>query len=377
MNYPTQNSGKRIAMLDIARFYGIALVYYGHIIERIMYLKNPVAAAHYKFIYSFHMLLFFILAGYVASKTKLQLPVGKFLKQLALSRLLPYVFFCLLLTVLSLFFKGDFFLVDVTSVKGYFDACLRAMLGFPVLNIPMWFLACLFTVEVLHYFASKVLNTNTRMLWGALALYLLGYYLTRDFNFIYKDRIFQWNYWFIHEAPVVYAFYLVGVYLRRRNFLLGAARPGRLAAAIVICLLTVLYTFNLNTGPFKIFDAVVIVLSGHGNVFLFPFTAFAGSLMIIMLARISGEARWLCFMGQNALILFALNGIFYHFLNGPFAAWFAETFSGSALSVTAAGVAFAAVSLLCCVPVVLLFKRFIPQLMGRPGIDGPIIGRLV
>ena len=212
-------------MLDIARFYGIALVYYGHIIERIMYLKNPVAAAHYKFIYSFHMILFFMLAGYVASKTKLQLPTGKFLKQLALSRLLPYVFFCLLLTVLSLFFKGDFVLADVTSVQGYVNAWLRAALGFPVLNIPMWFLACLFTVEILHYFASRVLNTDAKMLFGALVLYLGGYYLTRDFNFIYMDRIFEWNYWFIHEAPVVYAFYLLGVFLRRRSFCW--ARRGR------------------------------------------------------------------------------------------------------------------------------------------------------
>jgi len=31
-------------MIDIARFYGIALVYYGHFIERIMYLRNPAAA---------------------------------------------------------------------------------------------------------------------------------------------------------------------------------------------------------------------------------------------------------------------------------------------------------------------------------------------
>ena len=59
-------------MIDIARFYGIALVYYGHFIERIMYLKNPTAALHYNFIYSFHMLLFFVLAGFIAKKSDLK-----------------------------------------------------------------------------------------------------------------------------------------------------------------------------------------------------------------------------------------------------------------------------------------------------------------
>ncbi len=53
-------SGKvRILVIDVARFYAMALVYYGHFIERIMMLKNPAATAQYRFIYSFHMLLFF------------------------------------------------------------------------------------------------------------------------------------------------------------------------------------------------------------------------------------------------------------------------------------------------------------------------------
>lgn len=43
-------------MIDIARLYGIMLLYYGHFIEILMYLQNATAARHYKFIYSFHSL---------------------------------------------------------------------------------------------------------------------------------------------------------------------------------------------------------------------------------------------------------------------------------------------------------------------------------
>jgi acyltransferase len=40
----------RIRVIDIARFYAIALVFYGHFIEEFMLLKNPAAAGQYKFI---------------------------------------------------------------------------------------------------------------------------------------------------------------------------------------------------------------------------------------------------------------------------------------------------------------------------------------
>ena len=69
----------RITVIDIARFYAIALVFYGHFIEELMLLKNPAAASQYKFIYAFHMVLFIVLAGYVAKESQVALLWGKFL----------------------------------------------------------------------------------------------------------------------------------------------------------------------------------------------------------------------------------------------------------------------------------------------------------
>ena len=91
----------RIPFVDVARFGAMALVFYGHFIERIMYLKNPTAAAHYKFIYSFHMVLFIVLAGYVAREGDRHLGPGKFFKHRLLSRLLPFASFTLSLMCLN------------------------------------------------------------------------------------------------------------------------------------------------------------------------------------------------------------------------------------------------------------------------------------
>ena len=45
-------SNQRVGFIDMARFYAMALVFYGHFIEEFMLLKNPAGAAQYKFIYS-------------------------------------------------------------------------------------------------------------------------------------------------------------------------------------------------------------------------------------------------------------------------------------------------------------------------------------
>jgi len=365
-------SDKRIPMLDVARFLGMLLVYYGHIIERIMYLKNPVATAHYKFIYSFHMPFFFLLAGFTIAPEKTLLPLGKYLKRVAASRLVPYFVFTVLLAVLSLFFAGHFVVVDLSNAAGYLKGTIATLMGFPVFNIPMWFMACLVSVEILHYAVGRFLDSTVKLVAAAFLFYVGGYYLTATIQFIPGP-----NFWLIHEALVVYAFYLVGVIMRRNSILLGAQPRWRLLVASAVCLLIVVFTWDMNSGPFRLFDAVIIVLSGHGNVFLFPLTALAGSLLLLLLAKSVGANRFFMFMGENVLILFCLNGIFYHFFNGPFADWFARTFPGHWMAVTGAGIAFTLVSLASCIPCILLLNKWVPQLVGKPAKKGPILPQFV
>lgn len=365
-------SSKRIPMLDVARFFGMVLVYYGHIIERFMNLENATAAAQYKFIYSFHMPFFFLLAGFTMAPDKLILPVGKFLKKIAASRLIPYFLFTAVVGVASLFIPGWFVVVDVTNAAGYLKGVVSTLLGFPVFNIPLWFMACLVSVEIIHFAVGRFLTTSPRILLAAVAFYFGGFFLTQKVNLLAGA-----TYWFMHEAVVVYAFYLVGVLMRRESILLGGQRRWRLLLASAVTLIFVIFTWNLNEGPFQLIQAVVIVLSGHGNIVFFPLTALAGSLFLLLVARMAGANRFFMFMGENALILFCLNGVFYHFANGPFADWCVKTFPGNWWAVTAAGVAFTVLTMGACIPVILLLNKWVPQLVGKPQKSGPILPRLV
>lgn len=88
-------SPKRLYWIDNAKALGIIAVFYGHIIEKVFLTSNSVAYLQFKLVYSFHMPLFFILAGYVAKQPGLDF--HSFIKDKFLSRILPVIFFNILI----------------------------------------------------------------------------------------------------------------------------------------------------------------------------------------------------------------------------------------------------------------------------------------
>ena len=60
---------KRIFWLDIAKAYGIILVFYGHIIERFEALGISSMSDQRQIIYGFHIPLFFIVSGYFSKNS--------------------------------------------------------------------------------------------------------------------------------------------------------------------------------------------------------------------------------------------------------------------------------------------------------------------
>ncbi len=373
---------KRIWLIDIARFYAIALVFYGHFIERIMILKNPAAAVQYKFIYSFHMILFFVLAGYVARESDVEFGFGKYLKYRFLSRLLPFLFFTAIFMILPVFFSGDFLNLQLPSVKGYIGGLISTVFGLTLFCVPSWFILMLFSVEMVHYGAFRFLkSSNLKILIGAVVFYVVGYWFNLQFDIVNpaKQRIVGWNYLFIHEAIVMYAFYLLGVYLRRKQFLMGKVTLKIVVPGLIIAFLIVLFTFNLNNGPFNFnyYNSVVIIFSSHGSFIWFPITALAGSLFILFLAKITPSPKTIVWMGQNTLILMCLNGIFYHYINFRVAKWVVDNLSGSFLTILGVGCLMTVVSLAFCIPLIYLFNRFVPQLVGKPKINGPWLKNLI
>jgi acyltransferase len=367
---------KRIWFIDIARFYAISLVFYGHFIERIMMLQNPAAAVSYKFIYSFHLVLFIILAGYISRESDVEFGFTKYLKHRFFSRLLPFLVFTAIFMVLPVFFAGDFFHLQLPSVEGYAGGLISTAFGLTLFCVPSWFILLIFSVEMVHYCAFRFLkSSNLRILAGILFFYVAGYWMNLQFDIVNpaKQKIIGWNYLFIHEAVVMYAFYLSGVYLRRKRFLMDTVPKKILIPGVIATFFIVLFTFQLNNGPFNFnyFNSVVIMFSAHGSFLWFPVTALAGSLFVLLLAKITPSQKTILLMGQNTLLLMCLNGIFYHYINFMVAKWVVDHLSDSFLTITGIGFLMTLTSLALCIPLIYLFNRFVPQLVGKPKTSGP------
>lgn len=377
---------ERIQYIDVARFYAMAMVFYGHFIERVMLLNDPTAATLYKFIYSFHMVAFFVLSGFISRDSDLEFGVGKFLKHRFLSRLLPFIFFTIVFILLSAIFPGDFYNLKIPSVKGYVEGILMTALGVPLFCVPSWFLMMLFSVEAVHYIAfrflksdSKFFKHDSKILIGIIAFYVVGYWLNLygDFLNLGKQRLY--NVLFIHEAITMYAFYLLGAYLRRRKLFMNKTSFKILIPGVIITFLIVLFTFRLNNGPFNFnyYDSVVIMMAGHGHMFWFPLTAVAGSLFIFFLGKITPAQKTITWMGQNTLILMCLNGVFYHYINPWVGKWVFTNFSGQPLMIFFLGLFMTVVSMALSIPLIYLLNKYVPQLVGKPKINGPWLRNFV
>ncbi len=368
----------RIFVIDVARFYAIALVFYGHFIEELMLLKNPAAAGQYKFIYSFHMVLFIVIAGYVAKESRVEWSCGKFLKHQFFTRLLPFIFFTVLMMIPPIFFNGKFYGLPLPSIGGYFVGLVNTVFGLPSFCIPSWFLLLIVGVELLHYGVFRFLkDSNVKILIAAIVLYVVGYWLNLKLDLFnpLKARIVGWNYLFIHEAIILYPFYLMGIYLHRRRIFVNRISIGILLPGAIVAFLIVLLTYQLNTGPFNfhVYNYVVILFSSHGHILLFPLTAIAGCALILLIAGMTRTQKTIVWLGQNTFILMCLNGIFYHYINPSAAKWVLETFPHSAPNIFGVGIIMTVASLALCMPFIFLFNKYIPQLVGKPNLRGLLL----
>lgn len=378
-------AASRIEYIDVARILGIALMYYGHVIESSMKLGSETAAIHYKFIYSFHMPLFFILSGYLASRQAGHESWTWFLKKQTYSRLLPYALFSILLLVPTFFIPSHSVGLDLSSSTGYIRGLFSTFIGgFPVFNIPTWFLVCIFVVELFHFVCQRSVLKTISPLALSILMYVIGtvaaWYATwLNPLKLLSQREFIFPYLMVLEALTGYAFYLFGLSLRSTRWFERLNNVGSQFGLALLSLAIVYLTYDLNQGMFILaaYDAVIMVGSSHGNPILFPLTAIAGSLTIISLGLLLRRSKTLRFLGANTLVIFALNGVFYHFTNDPLARLASPWIHNSDTMTLCYGVIVTITSLLLTIPALIVLNKYVPQLVGKPLKQGPIIRRLM
>ena len=370
------SSSARIGWLDVAKALGIFLVFYGHLLEAMYrYGGRPFLFPQLKFIYAFHMPLFFVLSGYLYRDRGESF--GRFFRYHFLTRLLPFFFF----NLLSL----SALLVQQTGRGGVdwpvvLQDCLALLRGVPSFNMLTWFLACLFMVEFIHFGAKRWLKTSTRLLMGVFLALAIGLPVARWAAQGLAVSGVYFNIWYVQEALTAYGFYLMGVWARS-VFATGRNVINKRVWLLMLGLLLFVATWvtaGWNLGPFATNPGLVLMsISSHGSFLWFPITAVTGTLFLIFLAKLVPTNLVLTYFGQKTLILLGMGGLFFEFFNQPLIAITNPFFPASPLVTTGQAILLTLLSFAICVPFVYVFEKYFPQLVGRPTQSGPILPRLM
>jgi len=341
---------------DCAKALGIFLVFWGHLIEAPGYGGNNLLLQVYRHIYSFHMPFFFLLAGFFfryRQRTFISLIFEKIR-----TRLLPVLFFVAM--ALPLWLNAAALGLHHVDSAGMMQKQWLLFQGKPVANWPSWFLVCLFTVELI---AAEILPLLSRrwMLWLSIPLmYILARLMTNNLFQVANIMGFVENWWFVQEAMMGLFFYTVGYTLATgKNWMLPTSSLFR-------SLMVVIFTAVLLVVSTKLcFDGnrAAVNMSGsiHGHWFWFPVAALSGSLLLMHLSSCLPANRLLNYIGQNTLPLIGLCGLFLSFFNPIL--WKLFPVPGEITSLLVSAV-LAVASLLVCIPVVYILKRFVPFLIG-------------
>lgn len=143
----TVDTFKRVDYLDMLKCLGMFIVVSGHI--------HPYYGWFSLLIHSFVIPLYFFLSGMTFKRSKYP-TFGIFIKHRAKSLLLPFAMF----SVITWLFWALFNVATHTGADVW-PPLLQTVLaqgsgGFLVHNVPLWFLPCLFVVEVLYYLIDQM-----------------------------------------------------------------------------------------------------------------------------------------------------------------------------------------------------------------------------
>lgn len=327
---------RRDLAIDVAKGIGIFLVVLAHTI------KNDFV---HSFIYMFHMPLFFLLAGMTIKYSLKYEPKNFILKKLK-RVIIPYLFFCIVSFVYWVVIERKIReQTDISIFNNFINIFFcRAYEPYYSYNVAMWFLPCLFASELIIYFTLKKLKNNACNFIISFILFVLGYALS-----YYKITLI-----FALETALVAQFFIMIGYLFSIFWNNNVTILKRICLAILSAISIVLSIVFENK----------IAMLGHNydNVFLFIVGALGGSYLVYELSLLLKKSKVLQFLGTNSLIILGFHEPIKRVAIKMFTVIFrvSNDFARSYCAVI-----ITLIILIVFVPIIFIFNRYFPVLVGR------------
>ncbi|ASI80506.1 acyltransferase family protein [Bacillus pacificus] len=279
----------RIPAIDIVRGITISLVVMGH--TEVPSQINTIFA-------SFRMPLFFLVSGYLLNITKHTINFNEFINSRIWRLLIPYFSACSFFYLIWLIRQN----IGTSDDVYWYEPLLGIFYGNGeqlYVNIPLWFLVCLFCSEIIFIFTMKYLQKSHTLLQMAfyLSIGVLGFIISR---YIHLP-------WGLDIAMVVQPFLFIGNKLKDY----GLFSRFKFSKSLLI---PILFLF-LITNPINGF--VDINNRMYGNlILLFYVSGICGSILMLYLSQLLGLtkilSRLFIYLGKNSInILIFHNSVFW------------------------------------------------------------------
>ena len=286
--------GKRIVWADTARALGIFLVVLGH---------NSVPPFIGKYIFSFHMPLFFFISGYLFDMGKYA-NFRDFLTKKRDSILIPYFVFSFISYVFWAFFAIRFEESQGVDILTPFIGIFYSNNKYAPMthNGVLWFLTCLFIVELMFYLIRKKTVNDHTLLLLLIASSIVGY-----LGSVYVPFGMPWS---TNVAFTGIVFFGLG-YLAKNNqgkICLNLLLPHRILI-ILLCLGINVFFCSMN-------GQIDMNVNRYHNYFYFYIESMSGIGACIAISQLMRPSRVLSYLGANTLLIFALHGIVLRIIKG-------------------------------------------------------------
>ncbi len=296
-------TSKRFDYIDAARAFGMLIIIWGH--------------TYYGFstfyLFSFTIAMFFILSGMVFS-TKKYSGFKPFFLHKARTLLVPYAIYSIITWIIwSLYVTMTNKQVDSIWMPLLETFISRGGQDFLIHNAPLWFIPCLFVLEITYYWISRLHNMANIFLCffiAAISYYLINY--ITNFNF----KTIPWS---IDVAMLALPLYASGHLLIKKighANIVTTVNDHKIIFAIISILLFIGVYFTTIYN-----DCPSLGRANLNNPFLFYLGAFMGSTATIIVSVILSDImtsnkiwRGLLWFGANSLIALSIHNPIKGFL---------------------------------------------------------------
>lgn len=280
---------ERNLAIDIAKGIGILLVVFAHV---------NYTPALLTYIYSFHMPLFFVISGMLFRKEKYR-SFGVFLKRKFITLICPYLFFYMVAMIIRFGIDTIRYGISDTLIEEYLNFFLEmfiAQKSATVISAPLWFVPCLFLVEIVYYFVAKLKSYLIVLVCSILVF--VGWLWESPYG-IFENIITIWS---VDSALFAIGFYALGnLTIDKVDYfidMLGKCKYKNIiiGAGTLLCMLFLISIAFLN-GKVSLGSKIL------NNGLLFYLSGILGFIGIFLISSMIKENKFLVFCGRNSFCI--------------------------------------------------------------------------